>query len=271
MNEPQYNTLAAERRKARREAREARADAHEDLLQRRVVVERAAADRCFAGSTVVHRPGAHGNDCSYIRMGVGQLAQLVLGHLVEGGPGELVDHEHRSGPFEVGQGLGAAFTVTEQGTLESSNNTEIKCKVRGFSTVTYVVPAGTVVESGDVLVREGLVPSDVAVGDLLATPVTGAYGHSMGSNYNKITRPPVVFVSGGQVRLVVRRETYDDLMKYVPKAQRLQWHEKAIEAAMGADLHSIIDLLLQTKELDWLAELVRLTKDAGNRLSDVTL
>lgn len=44
-------------------------------------------------------------------------------------------------------------TVTEQGTLESSNNTEIKCKVRGYSTVTYVIPAGTVVEPGEVLVR----------------------------------------------------------------------------------------------------------------------
>lgn len=44
-------------------------------------------------------------------------------------------------------------SVTEQGTLESSNNTEVKCKVRGFSTVTYVVPTGTVVEAGDVLVR----------------------------------------------------------------------------------------------------------------------
>jgi len=44
-------------------------------------------------------------------------------------------------------------TVTEQGTLESSNNTEIKCKVRGYSTVTFVIPAGTVVEPGDVLVR----------------------------------------------------------------------------------------------------------------------
>ena len=55
-------------------------------------------------------------------------------------------------------------------------------------------------------------PADIAVGDLLATPVTGAYGHSMGSNYNKITRPPVVFVSDGEARLVVRRETFDDLL-----------------------------------------------------------
>ena len=55
--------------------------------------------------------------------------------------------------------------------------------------------------------------------------------------------------------------TYDDLMKYVPKSQRLQWHEKAIEAAMGADLHSVMHLLLKTKELDRLAELVRRTRD----------
>ena len=55
-------------------------------------------------------------------------------------------------------------------------------------------------------------PADVAVGDVLAVPVTGAYGHSMGSNYNKVPRPPVVFVEDGVARLVVRRETYDDLL-----------------------------------------------------------
>jgi len=67
-------------------------------------------------------------------------------------------------------------------------------------------------ESGDVLAFAAQVPSDIAVGDLLAMPVTGAYGHSMGSNYNKITRPPVVFVADGEHRLVVRRETYADLL-----------------------------------------------------------
>jgi len=67
-------------------------------------------------------------------------------------------------------------------------------------------------ESGDVLVYEGNVPDDLSVGDVLATPVTGAYGHSMGSNYNKVTRPPVVFVRDGVPRLVVRRGTLDDLL-----------------------------------------------------------
>ena len=67
-------------------------------------------------------------------------------------------------------------------------------------------------ESGDMLVRDAFVPSDIAVGDILATPVTGAYGHSMGSNYNKVLRPAVVFVADGQARVVVRRETHDDLL-----------------------------------------------------------
>lgn len=67
-------------------------------------------------------------------------------------------------------------------------------------------------ESGDILVREAMVPEDTAVGDLLATPVTGAYGHSMGSNYNKVLRPPVLFVADGDARLVVRRENVSDLL-----------------------------------------------------------
>jgi diaminopimelate decarboxylase len=68
-------------------------------------------------------------------------------------------------------------------------------------------------ESGDVLVFEAHVPEDLGVGDVLAMPVTGAYGHSMGSNYNKVPRPAVVFVRDGAARVVVRRETYDDLLR----------------------------------------------------------
>ncbi|MET0577599.1 MAG: diaminopimelate decarboxylase, partial [Ilumatobacteraceae bacterium] len=67
-------------------------------------------------------------------------------------------------------------------------------------------------ESGDVLLFNAHLPSDLTVGDLLAVPVTGAYGHSMGSNYNKVPRPPIVFVGAGTSRVVVRRETYDDLL-----------------------------------------------------------
>jgi diaminopimelate decarboxylase len=67
-------------------------------------------------------------------------------------------------------------------------------------------------ESGDVLAWNAHVPEHLAVGDYLATPVTGAYGHSMGSNYNMVRRPAVVFVRNGEARLVVRRETHEDLL-----------------------------------------------------------
>ena len=68
-------------------------------------------------------------------------------------------------------------------------------------------------ESGDIIVREAKIPDDLVVGDLIATPVTGAYGRTMGSNYNHVLRPPVVFVRDGKARLVIRRETYDDFTR----------------------------------------------------------
>jgi diaminopimelate decarboxylase len=76
-----------------------------------------------------------------------------------------------------------------------------------------VTVVGKHCESGDLLVRDAKVPGDIRVGDILATPVTGAYGHSMGSNYNKVLRPAVVFAADGDARVVVRRENYDDLLR----------------------------------------------------------
>ena len=76
-----------------------------------------------------------------------------------------------------------------------------------------VTVVGKHCESGDVVVRDAFLPEGVAVGDIVCTPVTGAYGHSMASNYNKVTRPAVVFVRGGESRVVVRRETYEDLIR----------------------------------------------------------
>ncbi|MGO9875648.1 MAG: diaminopimelate decarboxylase [Acidimicrobiia bacterium] len=76
-----------------------------------------------------------------------------------------------------------------------------------------VTVAGKHCEQGDLLVRDAHLPADVTVGDLLATPVTGAYAHSMASNYNKLGRPAVVFVRDGSARVVVRREGPDDLVR----------------------------------------------------------
>ncbi len=71
--------------------------------------------------------------------------------------------------------------------------------------------AGMHCESGDVLVRDVKLASP-RVGDLLVTPVTGAYGYAMANNYNGMPRPPVIFCSAGKARTVVRRETYEDLV-----------------------------------------------------------
>ncbi len=65
-------------------------------------------------------------------------------------------------------------------------------------------------ESGDIIVRD-VELADPRAGDVVVTPATGAYGHAMANNYNGVPRPPVVFVRDGEARLVVRRETYDDL------------------------------------------------------------
>lgn len=71
--------------------------------------------------------------------------------------------------------------------------------------------AGMHCESGDVLVRDAELAAP-RVGDVLVTPATGAYGHAMANNYNGVPRPPVIFCSDGDARVVVRREGWDDLL-----------------------------------------------------------
>jgi diaminopimelate decarboxylase len=70
--------------------------------------------------------------------------------------------------------------------------------------------AGMHCESGDVLIKDVALP-EPQIGDVLVTPATGAYGHSMANNYNSVLRPPVIFCKDGEARVVVRRETYEDL------------------------------------------------------------
>jgi diaminopimelate decarboxylase len=67
-------------------------------------------------------------------------------------------------------------------------------------------------EAGDIVVMDEFLPGDLAPGDLLAVPGTGAYCWSMASNYNHLLRPPVVAVRDGTARPVIRRETVDDLL-----------------------------------------------------------
>ena len=75
---------------------------------------------------------------------------------------------------------------------------------------TPVTIAGMHCESGDILIQDAVLAAP-ARGDVLVTPATGAYGYAMASNYNGVPRPPVIFCRDGDARVVVRRETYDDL------------------------------------------------------------
>ena len=81
----------------------------------------------------------------------------------------------------------------------------------GQAPETLATIAGMHCESGDVLVRDAELAAP-SVGDVLVTPATGAYGHAMANNYNGKPRPPVIFCSDGEARVVVRRETWDDLL-----------------------------------------------------------
>ena len=94
---------------------------------------------------------------------------------------------------------GARYTAVLAGRAGSAD--EVQCRV-----------VGKHCESGDVVVHDVLLPADVARGDLLAVPATGAYGRSMASNYNQVPRPPVLAVSEGAVRVLIRRETEADLL-----------------------------------------------------------
>ena len=67
-------------------------------------------------------------------------------------------------------------------------------------------------ETGDIIIRDIQLPGDIAPGDLVATPATGAYGRSMASNYNHVPKPPVVAVKDGKARVIVRRENEADLL-----------------------------------------------------------
>ena len=69
-------------------------------------------------------------------------------------------------------------------------------------------------ESGDIVVRDAQLPADTARGDLLAVAATGAYGRSMASNYNALLRPAVVAVRDGKSKVLVRRDTIEDLLSW---------------------------------------------------------
>lgn len=96
--------------------------------------------------------------------------------------------------------------------MYESDYTAVLANRANENPVETVTIAGKCCESGDILLKDVSMPQ-IQVGDTIAVLATGAYNYSMSSNYNRIGRPAVVAVSGGQARVVVKRETYDDLIR----------------------------------------------------------
>lgn len=96
--------------------------------------------------------------------------------------------------------------------LYGSKYTAVLANNASAEPVAHITIAGKCCESGD-LIQEHVMMPQIHVGDTLAVLATGAYNYSMSSNYNRIPRPPIVAVSGNEAKIIVKRETYDDLIK----------------------------------------------------------
>ena len=96
--------------------------------------------------------------------------------------------------------------------LYGSKYTAVLANNASAEPVAPITIAGKCCESGD-LIQEHVMMPEIRVGDTLAVLATGAYNYSMSSNYNRIPRPPIVMVSGNETKIIVKRETYDDLIK----------------------------------------------------------
>jgi diaminopimelate decarboxylase len=97
--------------------------------------------------------------------------------------------------------------------LYDARYTAVLASRRSSAEPRNVTLCGKHCESGDIVVHDVPLPSDLAPGDLVAVPASGAYHRSMASNYNHVPRPPVVAVRDGSARVIVRRETEDDLLR----------------------------------------------------------
>ncbi|GAA4812874.1 diaminopimelate decarboxylase [Tomitella cavernea] len=136
------------------------------------------------------------------------------------GPGTVTLYEVGTvKPVTVGSGLQRRYISVDGGMSDNIRTAlyDAEYDVRLVSRASTAESAvsrvvGKHCESGDVVVRNAWLPEDLTPGDLLGVAATGAYCYSMSSRYNLITRPAVVAVRGGAARLILRRETVDDLL-----------------------------------------------------------
>ncbi|HSF26141.1 MAG TPA: diaminopimelate decarboxylase [Actinomycetes bacterium] len=123
-------------------------------------------------------------------------------------------------PVEVAPGLVRTYVAVDGGMSDNVRpalyDASYSCTLASRASAaepTLARVVGKHCESGDIVVKDEFLPADVAPGDLIAVPGTGAYCRSMASSYNHVPRPPVVAVRNGTARVIVRRETVDDLLR----------------------------------------------------------
>jgi diaminopimelate decarboxylase len=124
-------------------------------------------------------------------------------------------------PVELDAGATRTYVAVDGGMSDNIRaalyDADYSCTLanrRSSATAVLARVVGKHCESGDVLVKDEFLPADVRPGDLIAVPATGAYSRSLANSYNHVPRPPVVAVRDGRARVVVRRETEDDLLRF---------------------------------------------------------
>ena len=128
-------------------------------------------------------------------------------------------------PVDLGQGHGRTYVSVDGGmsdnirtALYDASYTVVVAGRESAASPMLTRVVGKHCESGDVVVRDAWLPEDIAPGDVLAVAATGAYCRAMASQYNYVPRPAVVSVRDGADRVVLRRETVDDLLALDPGA-----------------------------------------------------
>jgi len=177
---------------------------HDDPQEPRAIAEQLAA--------IVSR------ECHARGLTIPRLA-VEPGRAIAGPPTMTVYEVGTIKPVDVGQGLTRTYVSVDGGMSDNIRtplyDAAYTCSLVSRSSTAepmLVRVVGKHCESGDVVVKDAWLPSDLAPGDLVAVAATGAYGRSMASNYNHVPRPPVVAVIVSGARTIVRRETVDDLL-----------------------------------------------------------
>ena len=158
------------------------------------------------------------DECSVRGVPIPELA-FEPGRIIVGPPGITLYEVGTVKPVQVDEELTRLYVSVDGGMSDNARPAlyDAKYSARIVSRESDAEPAlarvvGMHCEAGDIVVDSEYLPADVVPGDLLAVPGTGAYCHALASNYNLVPRPPVVAVSDGEIRVLIRRETISDIL-----------------------------------------------------------